>query len=345
MRHLATVQKILKLEAHPNADRLEIATVLGWKCVVQKGLHQEGDLAVWMEIDSWVPNSLTNLTKEGKEPKEYEGVLGERLRTVKLRGQISQGLLLPLGDLPNILLPVDSLTEGQDLTEALGILKYEPPIPACLAGQIKGMFPSFIRKTDQERIQNLPEYFEEHKDLLFEVSVKLDGSSTTGYHRDGDVGVCSRNLDLKEDDNNSFWKVIKKIGLLEGLKNLGRNLAVQGELIGEGIQTNNEKLTGQEFYVFDIWDIDQHRYLTRPERVEVLSALGPQVKEVPILFTTMAVFQAYPDMESLLAFAGAGPSLRANIREGLVFKSTTLVNGETISFKAINNSYLLHHGG
>ena len=346
MRKLASVQTILKIESHLNADKLELATILGWQCVIEKGSFQVGDKVVWLEIDSWVPTNLAPfLTKEGQEPREYEGVRGERLRTVKLRGQVSQGLILPLYVLANN--KIHCMDEGSDVTEQLGVIKYEPPVPACLAGQVKGMFPGFIRKTDQERIQNLPEFFEEHKDLGFEVTVKLDGSSMTVYHRDGDTGVCSRNLDLKEDENNSFWRIVHRLHLVDILKHLGINMAIQGELIGEGIQGNHDKLKGQELFVFDIWDIGAHRYMTRLERQDVLQAIeallpeGEHLHSVPVVHEDMKVFQIYPTMETILVFAGAGPSLNAHIREGLVFKSTSLVSSETVSFKVINNKYLL----
>jgi RNA ligase (TIGR02306 family) len=356
-RKLASIQRILALDPIEGADRIEVATVQGWKVAVQKGLHKVNDLVAYFEIDSWVPTTVAPfLTKEGQEPREYEGVRGERLRTVKLRGQISQGVILPLDDFTNLPLPpYDFLMgkwnqEGLDITEQLGVIKYEPPIPACLAGQVKGMFPGFIRKTDQERIQNLPEFFEEHKDLGFEVTVKLDGSSMTVYHRDMDTGVCSRNLDLKEDESNSFWRIAHRLHLIDILKHLGINMAIQGELIGEGIQGNHDKLKGQELFVFDIWDIEAHRYMTRLERQDVLQAIetllpeGEHLRSVPVVHEDLKVFQAYPTMEDVLSFAGAGPSLNAPIREGLVFKSTSLVNGETVSFKAINSAYLLLTG-
>ena len=345
-RKLASVRHILSIDPIEGADKIEVATVGGWKVVVGKGEFQVGDPIVDVEIDSWVTTEVAPfLTKEGQEPREYEGVRGERLRTVKLRGQVSQGLILPLYVLDNG--KIHSMDEGADVTEHLGVIKYEPPIPACLAGLAKGMFPGFIRQTDQERIQNLPEFFEGYTHLGFEVTIKLDGSSMTVYHRNGDTGVCSRKLDLKEDQNNSFWKVVHRLNLVELLKYLGINVAIQGELIGEGIQGNHEKIKGQELFVFDVWDIDAHRYMTPRERQDILQALeallpeGEHLRSVPLVHEDLKVFQAYPTMEDILAFAGAGPSLNAQTREGLVFKSTSLVNGETISFKAINNTYLL----
>lgn len=342
MRKLASIQRIHTLVNHANADRLEVASILGWQCVVEKGKFNENDLVVWFEIDSWVPTKIAPfLTKLGKEPREYEGVKGERLRTVRLRGALSQGLVISLSNIQGFDFVAE---EGKDLTDLLGILKYEPPVPAQLAGQVKGMFPSFIKKTDQERIQNLPEWFEQYKDVLWETSVKLDGSSMTVYHNNGETGVCSRNLDLKDEGSNTLWTITKHYGITEALVKLALNIALQGEVIGEGIQGNHERLKGQDFYVFDIWNIDKGRHATPLERHEILKKLrdyGCDLKEVPILHEALPVFQTYDTIDKLLQFAGSGPSLNNEIREGVVFKAAQPINGEVLSFKAINNTYLL----
>lgn len=153
MRKLATIRKITELNPIPKADAIEVATVDGWKAVVKKGDFKVGDLAIYLEVDSWVPYELAPFLSKDKEPKEYNGVKGERLRTIKLRGQLSQGLLLPI-DVAYNEDPPDYdhvFLEGDDVTELLGIQKWERPVPAQLAGLMKGSFPSFIPKTDQER--------------------------------------------------------------------------------------------------------------------------------------------------------------------------------------------------
>lgn len=149
MRKLATVETISAIKNHDNADALELALVRGWQVVVRKGEFQPGDKVIYLEIDSWVPTEIAPFLSKGHEPRVYEGVKGERLRTVKLRQEISQGLILPAETVnPDL---VTDWTDGTDLTEILGVLKWEPPISAQLAGQVEGNFPSFIRKTDQER--------------------------------------------------------------------------------------------------------------------------------------------------------------------------------------------------
>lgn len=335
MRKLATIRKIDEIRPIPDADKICTYVVGGWTVVDVKDKYSVGDLVIMCEIDSWIPDTLAPFLSKGKEPREYNGVKGERLRTVKLRGQVSQGLLLPI-DL-TFWRDVDT-----DLTEALGIQKYEAPIPACLAGEVRGMFPSFIPKTDQERIQNLTREYQEWVDeeMQFEVTEKLDGGSMTVYHKDGVQGVCSRNLDLKETEQNTFWRVAKAAQLHEKIGD--RNLALQGELVGEGIQGNRYKLKGQHFFVYDIYDIDESRYLTHHERVSFCSANN--IAHVPVMGTTN--INIYANVSSILADAEGTSDLCLGVeREGLVFKGLEAdALTSPVSFKAISNKFLLKGG-
>jgi RNA ligase (TIGR02306 family) len=154
MRKLATIRKIDALRPIPDADAIECAVVGGWTAVVKKGEFQAGDVAIYCEIDSWIPHTLAPFLSKGKEPRVFDGIAGERLRTMKLRGQLSQGLLL---NLDAVIPQTNSFVEGDDVSELLGIVKYEAPIPAQLAGEVNGMFPGCIQNTYQYRIQNLKE--------------------------------------------------------------------------------------------------------------------------------------------------------------------------------------------
>lgn len=333
MRKLASVRKIHEISSITGADAIELAKVDGWQVVVKKGEYQVNDLVIYLEIDSWVPNELAPFLSKDKEPKEFEGVKGERLRTIKLRGCLSQGLILPI---------INGMIEGDDVTDFLNIKKWDRPLPAQLVGQAKGLFPEFLRKTDQERAQNLQsEIAVEHQlGSLFEVTVKLDGSSITVYHKDGEVGVCSRNLELKlneENQGNTFIKTATNTGLLTALKALGKNIAVQGELMGEGIQGNREKLSEHNIFVFGIFDIDEQRYLNPDERLEVyetLSNYGFLGSHCPLLGIRVPLISA--DINNLLSYA-EGKSLNHPIREGLVYKR---MDGK-FSFKTISNKFLL----
>jgi RNA ligase (TIGR02306 family) len=345
VRKLASIKPITYIKPIEGADSIECAIVDGgWPVVIRKDEYKVGDIAVYFEIDSWVPHELAPFLSSGKEPREYNSVKGERLRTVKLRGQVSQGLLLPLDCLGSI---ANDVSVGEDVSHILNIQKWEPPIPAQLQGTMKGNFPHFIPKTDQERCQNLrKDIFETHKDDTYEVTLKLDGSSTTIYVKDGEIGVCSRNIDLKETEGNSFWKAAREQNIIEPLlelsKEKGEEYAIQGELIGEGIQGNPEKLKGQRFYLFDIYSITEGRYFEPFERYTVLDQLrmlGADIEHVPIIDQHVFLTQQYETIDDLLNFA-EGPSLNPQTkREGIVFKSWD----SDFTFKAIANSYLLKH--
>jgi RNA ligase (TIGR02306 family) len=365
IRKLASIREITYIKPIPDADAIECAIVGGgWPVVVKKGEFQVGDLAIYFEIDSWIPHELAPFLSKGKEPREYNGVKGERLKTIKLRGQVSQGLLLRFSDIPTSFYVVSVVEpegeffrvdecqwqEGEDFTLEFGIQKWEAPIPACLAGTARGNFPSFIPKTDQERCQNVvSDIFDKHKDETFEVTVKLDGSSCTIYVKDGEVGVCSRNLDLKETEGNSFWKAALEQNIVEALlaynERTGHNVAIQGELIGEGIQGNQEKIQGQRLYLFDIFDIDTGTYMKPGQRLafleDILIAFGATIEHTPIWDLRTPVASRFSNIEALLDYA-TGPSLNPDVkREGLVFKSYD----SQFSFKAISNEWLLKNKG
>lgn len=344
-RKLATIRKIQEIVSIPNADKICAYRIDGWWVVDSIGKYKIDDLVVYVEVDSWIPNELAPFLSKGQEPREFNGVKGERLRTVKLRGTISQGLLLPTESKPNGLVWIknkngtyDSVIEGDDVSETLGIQKYEAPIPAQLAGDVRGMFPSFIPKTDQERIQNLTPELEEWKNekLSWEVTEKLDGSSMTVYVNGEDFGVCSRNLNLKENEGNSLWNVARKNKLIEKIGIIGRNLAFQGEIIGEGIQKNRYKIKGQDFYLFDIYDIDQGRYLTPDERRAMCHLMD--IKHVPVLKVDEVLEVC--NVEHILKWAEGVATMGGMEREGLVFKC----NEREVSFKVISNKFLLKGG-
>lgn len=329
MRKLATIRKIDAVRPIPDADAIECAVIGGWTVVIKKGEFKAGDLAIYCEIDSWIPNELAPFLSKGQEPRVFDGIKGERLRTVKLRGQLSQGLLLPYAICGKI------CTEGEDITEQLGIVKYEPPIPAQLAGEVRGLFPGYIPKTDQERIQNLNEEYKDWGNLTWEVTEKLEGTSMTVYVTDDDVGVCSRNLNLRETDTNTLWQVAHRDQIITAINDSGGNLAVQGELVGEGIQSNIYKLKGQSFYVFDVYDIKNGKYLTPAERRNFCDL--NELLHVPVLATDAPT----PALDFILQSAEGKSEINPlTEREGIVYKC----NERETSFKAISNRYLLKTG-
>ena len=338
MRKLATIRKIDALNPIEGADAIECATVGGWKVVVKKGEFNVGDLAVYCEIDSWIPTELAAFLSKGKEPREYEGIKGERLRTVKLRGQLSQGLLLPHDTVwDKNMFDFNRFDEGDDVSELLGIVKWEKPMNAQLAGMARGNFPSLIPKTDQERVQNLKKEIAGAAvaGLKFEITEKLEGSSMTVYLIDGEFGVCSRNLDLKETEGNAFWATARRDKIEEKMRAIADHgdFAIQGELIGPGIQGNIYKLTQPEFRVFDVYNIQQGCYLTPADRRALIVGMGLQ--HVP--FISVDKDLGVGSIDEILQWAEDISILNPTVqREGIVFKE---VNGG-MSFKAISNSYL-----
>jgi RNA ligase (TIGR02306 family) len=336
MRKLASIRVIDSIGPIEGADAIEVANVGGWKVVVKKGEFTVGDLAVYLEIDSWVPTELAPFLSKGKEPREFEGIKGERLRTVKLRGQLSQGLLLPLE--PTCANIESELFDGLDVSFPLNIVKWEKPMNAQLAGMAKGNFPSLIPKTDQERVQNLTKEINNaiESRLRFEVTEKLEGSSMTCYLIDGVFGVCSRNLDLKETEGNSFWSTARRDDIEGKMRAVDEhwNFAIQGELIGPGIQGNIYNLSKLEFRVFDVYNIQMGGYLDPEARRDLIKAMGLQ--HVPILTTFMTAIPV-DDLLTLADGKSVMGDIEGPLREGLVFKE---VNGG-MSFKVISNKYLL----
>jgi RNA ligase (TIGR02306 family) len=332
MRKLASIRTIDSIDPIEGADAIEVATVGGWKIVVKKGEFAVGDLAVYLEIDSWVPTELAPFLSKGKEPREFEGIKGERLRTVKLRGQLSQGLLLHLTGMGQM-----GYQEGDDLTEKLNIKKWERPMNAQLAGMARGNFPSLIPKTDQERIQNLKKEIANAAEagMQFEVTEKLEGSSMTVYLIDDVFGVCSRNLDLKETEGNAFWATARELDIEGKMREIpDGEWAIQGELIGPGIQNNIYKLSKTEFHVFDVYNIKSGEYLTPVFRRALIERMG--LTHVPVLLVDKDL--GVGSVDEILQWAeGASKLNDKQEREGIVFKE---VNGG-MTFKAISNKYLL----
>jgi RNA ligase (TIGR02306 family) len=332
-RKLASIRIINDIQPIEGADMIELAIVDGWKVVVAKNVgHKVGDMVVYCEIDSFLPiKEEFEFLRKGSYKKMVDGTEGFRLRTIKLRGQVSQGLILPIHVLPLL----EMVSEGQDVTEMLGIVKYEPPIPAELAGKVKGLFPSFLRKTDEERIQNLSGELEGWKDTKFYVTEKLDGSSATFYYKDGVFGVCSRNLELLETEENTFWKFARQVDLENKMREFDINISLQGELIGEGIQGNPYKIKGQTVRFFNLFDIDLQEYhtLSMFETV-VKNQFG--LETVPVL---ERYFQLPETVEDILKYADGKSKLNDNFdREGVVIRSLD----RKISFKAISNKFLLN---
>lgn len=338
MRKLVTIENILEKKAIEGADKIEAVRVRDWWVVAKKDEFKVGDSCIYFEIDSFLPiippfEFLLNGSSKKRMIIDGKQIEGIRLKTIKLRGQLSQGLVMPIKDVAGFAtsdLLHQSIQPGQDVTESLGVIKYETPMPAELAGRAKGFFPAFIPKTDEERIQNMSEILSGYY-----ISEKLDGTSTTFFKKDGVFGVCSRNLELIESDATQ-WKMAKKYDLANKLPD---NFAIQGELIGEGVQQNPLKQSGQDVYIFNAYNIESGRYLSYQDFIQFCQGLG--LKTVPIINDNFSLPRT---VDELLTLAD-GESLLNPLedREGIVVRPKTeqSYNGARLSFKVISNKYLL----
>jgi RNA ligase (TIGR02306 family) len=331
-RKLASVVKIVDIQPITGADAIMVASVKGWKVVVKVGEYKVGDLAVYYEIDSFLPIRPQFEFLRKSSFKRMGSNEGFRLKTIRLRGQISQGLLTPIPE------GITNPKEGDDLTEALDIVKYEPPIPAQLAGKIKGTFPSFIPKTDEIRIQNFESEvgFSPVGERAY-VTEKLDGTSFTCYFNNGVFGVCGRNWELSETSDNSLWRMANLLQLKEKMTKHGKNIALQGELIGAGINGNLYGLSDHKLYFFTGYDIDKGRRMFFDELEWVL--FGLQLQMVPVLEKYGFVIPNEGDIvDYMLKYAEGKSVLNMEVdREGVVVRGLE----REFSFKAISNTYLL----
>lgn len=348
-RKMATIRQISAIYDIPNADNIVLAQVDGWKVIVKKNEYKVDDLCVYCEIDSFIPTTIAPfLTREGYSPSEYNNIAGEKLRTVRLRGQISQGLILP----PSILQKhITQYEIGDDVSEELNITKYEP-LPSghkffSLVNNPRSKFPEYVPKTDQERIQNCHNIFiNQYKDDMFEGTLKVDGTSCTVLMNNEDnIEVCNRNSSLKDIEGNKYWETARKENIVAFVTwcNKERNLqvAVQSEIMGPNIQKNRESFKEHMFYIFDIFDIKTQSYLSKNKRLDLIEKFnlhqitGKELKHVPIVYPFAAIL-SYP-LEKILELSQI-TSINNTIAEGIVWKC---IDNPNISFKVINNLFLL----
>ena len=338
MRKLASIQNIKYVKPIPDADSIETVGVLGWECVSKKGEFRPGDLCVYFEIDSLLPEiSEFEFLRKSCWNDTFKKF---RLKTIKLRKQLSQGLALPVGVFPIL----SGLTAGADVTEIIGIEKYEPPIPASIVGDARS-FSWPISKTDEIRVQLDDEYgfIENLTGKPYYITLKLDGTSSTFLINPTDeiFHVCGRNYSYKRNDDHSFWKIAERYNIEQGLRGLwdsGRKIALQGEVVAPGVQKNPLNLPIPDLYVFNVVDIPTNTRLCLDESLEIVERLG--LKFVPVLEKGESFVYTVDDLLELAQgkYIDHFPSAKSSQeREGIVIRDIC----GTISFKAINNQFLL----
>jgi RNA ligase (TIGR02306 family) len=367
-RKLARVVLIDSIHEIPGANNIELAMVGGWQVVVQKGLYVPNSKAIYFEIDSLLPVERPCFADLANIGSKFQFVIDgkqyARIKTVKRMKQLSQGFCVPLAEAG-----IEQAAKvDTDVTFQLGVLKYESEgekvqkngVANAKTGTTALGFPKFIPKTDQTRLQNIPVAYNQAlaKGELFEKSFKLDGSSLTAFIRDGVEGVASRNVGFRvadepipfftavknyfrglgwkrviKADDNAFIEMAIESGVFIAMHLDGRNLAVQGEMVGPSIQKNFEGVDKNEFYVYDIFLIDEQRYMLPAERQGFCTAYG--IKHVPLGSPHAVTLPV--DVAAALADAEGPSGLNGKYREGFVYKSME----RDFSFKVISNAYLL----
>ena len=353
MRQLVSIQSVNAVEPIVGADSIEKARVLGWWVVVKKGEHRPGDRLVYAEIDSLLPErpEFEFLRASSFRPARVDPATGAveqpagfRIKTVRLRGQVSQGICFPLSILPDSA-PTE---EGGDVTDLLGVVKWEPPPPADFRGQARGIpFPAFLPRTDETRVQILDPTLERHRGKTFHVTEKLDGTSFTAFVHDDEFGLCGRNVWLDRDDGtHALVRLARGLDLEAKLRvlrdRLGCDVAIQGEVIGPGIQKNKYALPGIALRIFNVLDVRARRLLDHGDLLESLAAV--KLESVPQLGTIVLDHS----VDELVAYAEGTSALNPRVqREGVVFRPGVEEYDETIggrlSFKAINPKFLLKY--
>ena len=343
MRKLASIQIIHDIEPIEGADRIELAHVLGWQCVVNKGQFKDGDKAVYFEIDSFLPIRPVFAFLSSSSYKKND-IMGEgyRLRTMKFKGQISQGLLLPVSRFPEI---PDDVEVGADVSDILGVKKWEIEERATNGGTIVGTLPSFVPHTDETRIQAEPELLEDFAGIPYYISTKMDGSSHSICSSDNGFQVTGHNYEYKDDGKSGFYELLKKRHIDTALsdyriKNGIASITIQGEFCAPGIQKNRLKLTKPEWYVFTV--IIDGKRAGLDKMTDVCKAL--ELDMVPIEEIGDDLKSKYPTVEALLERSD-GEYPNGGKKEGIVIRPIEPVYcdriGTYLSMKVVNNKYLL----
>lgn len=354
-RALATIRKIDFISPIVGADKIEAAKIGGWTVVVKKGEFREGELCVYCEIDSVLP--------EGDADFEFLREKKFRIKSLRLRGVLSQGICFPLNVLPGyagygILESSGAIHEGMDVTELLGVKKWEEPISLRMGGDAKGSFCSDVPKTDEERVQNCNGVTKPNmnldlwRDVVFVGTEKIDGTSSTFVYHKGDFDVCSRTLCLKKPEDvkkSLYWDIAEHFNIYEGMKKYSEtfqvDFAIQGEIAGFGVNGNRLKLPKTGFYLFNAFNINEQRYFTYFELLSIAEILKLQM--VPLVYPDISFKDI--SVDKIIEMANGESVLNANcIREGVVFSSKDnhfdLNQFGRVSFKSISNEYLLKHG-
>lgn len=383
VRKLATIATVLEVFPIEGADAIEGVKIRGWNVVVKKGEYKVGDKTIYVEVDSVLPDGLAEELREelkvlnrqlskadsDEEKADIKAKMAEisamntrpefeflrsvkfRIKTRRILGLVSQGICFPLSILENC--NILNLEEDADVTDALGIVQYEEPeAGANLGGDAKGELGSLgILMSDEQRIENLSKVYPKLKEFTYVVTEKLEGASVSYVLKNGVFNVCSRSLNLNENENNSFWRVAHRLEVEEKMRAYGKihgltNWSIQGELVGEGVQGNIYKLKGLTARFYNAFNIDTQEYYEYTEFIEMIKEMG--LETCPVISSEYTlpdtIEELFAVVDNFYTTFGNNPK---QLAEGWVFVAKGRVDGVRIersgfnrlSFKAKSRNY------
>lgn len=340
MRNLVSIQEVKGILPIPDADAIEVIEVLGWKLVVKKDEFKVGDKVVYFEVDSFLPieDKYEFLRKSSFKNHPTIGE-GFRIKTIKLREQISQGLALAPSDLG-----LEDLPVGTDVTDRLGVRKWEPIETLSDWGAMREGLPDGVSKTDETRIQSIyDEIMPQFEGRRYYISTKIDGTSITMLRQNGEFKVCSHCNEILGNAPSSIWDYARKHNVEQKMIDADiNNYAFQGEMAGPGIQKNRLNLTAPKWFIFTIKNLATGQRLGLEEMKTLCDKVGLEM--VPIEEEGDNLIEKYPTLETLLGRA-KGKYASGQNKEGIVIRPVEPIHSNTVSgplsFKVLNNDYLL----
>lgn len=375
----------VRLEPHPNADAIEICRVGDYQSIVRKGQFNEGDLAVYLPEQAIIPEWMLremSMYDDAKQKGALAGSMGNRVKAIKLRGVLSQGVMFPLvvvdefWHVANILDSV-GVEEGVDVSKFLGVVKYEPALPSHMRGRITGVDYEATHKYDFDNLKKMPTMFNDGEEVvitekihgtLIQVGVVPSSKANDKYYG-GRVTISSKGLGAKgfvldhNDETNLYAQAAEKHGLLDFALHILGDYAdehdspvfIMGEVFGKtlnGVGVQDLTYTGKplDFRAFDICigNRGSEKYMPFDEFSSLLDEVG--ILRVPVLYVgpyCKAVVLEHTDGDTTLHGSGDLMTALAHIREGVVVKSRDEIRnphfGRKIA-KSISEAYLLRKG-
>ncbi|MDK0524107.1 RNA ligase (ATP) [Streptomyces sp. ML-6] len=351
MSTLRVTAETLTIHEHPNADALELAQVGLYRAVVAKGAYRSGDVAVYIPEQSVLPQGLIEeLGLTGR----LAGSTADRVKAVRLRGELSQGIVCRPGALADVDL-ARAAADGTDFAELLGITKWVPPIPPTMNGEVESA-PELLPWCDIENVRRYPGIFEPGEQVVLTEKVHGSACLVTYTVEDGRTWVSSKGfgakgLALKEDPRNLYWRAVHAHGVPAAAARLAEKLGatrvgIFGEVYGAGVQDldygANARGETLGYVVFDVSAeiAGQVRRLNPADLLEGELPLVPRLYEGPY------------DIDKVLEFASGRETVSGrelHLREGVVIRPAVerhspVVGGRAIA-KAVSPAYLTRKGG